>query len=133
MKSEDLGQIGLSQFPLVIGGVVPVVNIDGVKPGQIKFTGALLADIYLGKLTRWNDPALQALNPDIKLPDAAITVVHRSDGSGTTFNWANYLRRRARNGGTRSEKERRSNGPSAPSGNGNEVSGISACETDLTA
>jgi phosphate transport system substrate-binding protein len=91
LKSDQLAQLGLGQFPLVIGGVVPVVNIDGVKPGQIRFTGALLADIFLGKLTKWNDPALQALNPDLKLPDAAITVVHRSDGSGTTFNWANYL------------------------------------------
>ena len=91
MKSEDLAKFGLGQFPLVIGGVVPVVNIDGVKPGQMKFTGVVLADIFLGKLTKWNDPAIQALNPDVNLPNAAITVVHRSDGSGTTFNWANYL------------------------------------------
>ena len=91
LKSDELGPLGLGQFPLVIGGVVPVVHIDGVEPGQVKFSGALLAQIFLGKLTKWNDPALQALNPDIKLPDAAITVVHRSDGSGTTFNWVNYL------------------------------------------
>ena len=91
MTSDDLAKYGLGQFPLVVGGVVPVLNVEGVRPGQLKFTGALLADIYLGKLTKWNDPALQALNPEIKLPNAAITVVHRSDGSGTTFNWANYL------------------------------------------
>lgn len=91
IKSEELGKLGLSQFPLVIGGVVPVINIADIKPGQMKFTGSLLADIYLGKLHKWNDPALQALNPALKLPDNEITVVHRSDGSGTTFNWANYL------------------------------------------
>lgn len=91
MKSEDLQQLGMGQFPLVIGGVVPVVNIEGVKPGEIKFTGSLLADIYLGKVTMWNDPAIATLNPDLKLPDGKITVVHRSDGSGTTFNWVNYL------------------------------------------
>jgi phosphate transport system substrate-binding protein len=70
---------------------VPVVNIDGVKPGQIRFTGPMLADIYLGKLKSWNDPAIRAINPDIKLPNTAITVIHRIDGSGTTFNWSNYL------------------------------------------
>ena len=91
IKSDELAKLGLSQFPLVIGGVVPVVNIEGVKPGQLKFTGPLLADIFLGKLRKWNDPALQTLNPDVKLPNAEITVVHRTDGSGTTFNWANYL------------------------------------------
>jgi phosphate transport system substrate-binding protein len=81
----------MMQFPIVIGGVVPVVNIDGVKPGQIRFTGQMLADIYLGKLRSWNDPAIRAINPDIRLPNTAITVVHRIDGSGTTFNWSNYL------------------------------------------
>ncbi len=91
MKPEELQELGMGQFPLVIGGVVPVVNIEGVKPGAIKFTGALLADIYLGKITSWNDPAIVKLNPDLKLPDGKITVVHRSDGSGTTFNWVNYL------------------------------------------
>ena len=74
-----------------MGGIVPVVNIDGVQPGQLRFTGPLLADIYLGKIKSWNDPAIVKINPNVKLPDAAISVVHRSDGSGTTFNWANYL------------------------------------------
>lgn len=91
MKPEELKDLGMGQFPLVIGGVVPVVNIEGVKPGEIKFTGPILADIYLGKIVNWNDPAIAKLNPDLKLPDGKITVVHRSDGSGTTFNWVNYL------------------------------------------
>ena len=91
MKPADLQKLGLGQFPLVIGGIVPVVNIDGVQPGQMRFTGPVLADIYLGKIKNWNDPAITMLNPDLKLPNAAIGVVHRSDGSGTTFNWVNYL------------------------------------------
>jgi phosphate transport system substrate-binding protein len=91
MKSEELARLGLGQFPIVIGGVVPVVNIEGVPAARLKFTGPLLADIFLGKLRKWNDPAIQAINPDLRLPNTAITVVHRTDGSGTTFNWANYL------------------------------------------
>jgi phosphate transport system substrate-binding protein len=91
MKPAELQKLGLGQFPLVIGGIAPVVNIDGVQAGQMQFTGPLLADIYLGKIKNWNDPAIAKINPDIKLPDAAIAVVHRSDGSGTTFNWVNYL------------------------------------------
>lgn len=91
LKPEELSKLGMGQFPLVMGGIVPVVNIEGVKAGEIKFTGPLLADIYLGKIRMWNDPAIAKVNPDLKLPNAAISVVHRSDGSGTTFNWANYL------------------------------------------
>jgi phosphate transport system substrate-binding protein len=91
MKPAELQKFGMGQFPLVIGGIAPVVNIDGVQAGQMRFTGSLLADIYLGKIKNWNDPAIAKLNPDLKLPDAAIAVVHRSDGSGTTFNWVNYL------------------------------------------
>jgi phosphate transport system substrate-binding protein len=91
MSGEQLDKIGLMQFPAVIGGTVAVVNVDGVKPGQLKLTGSLLADIYLGKVKTWNDPAVQSLNADIKLPATAIIVVHRSDGSGTTFGWTNYL------------------------------------------
>ena len=82
---------GLIQFPTVIGGVVPVVNIDGVAPGQLKLDGTTLANIYLGKITKWNDPAITALNPGVTLPDAPITTIFRSDGSGTTFNFASYL------------------------------------------
>jgi phosphate transport system substrate-binding protein len=91
MKAEDLEKNGLVQFPAIMGGVVPVVKIAGIAPGQLKFTGALLADIYLGKVTKWNDPAIAKLNVGVKLPDQAITVVYRSDGSGTTFLWTNYL------------------------------------------
>jgi phosphate transport system substrate-binding protein len=91
MKAEDLQKNGLVQFPAVMGGVVPVVKVEGIKPGELKFTGPLLADIYLGKITKWNDPAIAKLNPGVKLPNENITVVHRSDGSGTTFLWTNYL------------------------------------------
>jgi phosphate transport system substrate-binding protein len=91
LDDADLSSFGATQFPIVIGGVVPVVNLDGVQPGSIKFTGLLLADIYLGKVKKWNDPAIVKLNPGIKLPATDISVVHRSDGSGTTFNWVDYL------------------------------------------
>jgi len=91
LKDEDLAKDGLLQFPTVIGGVVPVVNIKGIAPGQIKLTGAVLADIYLGRITKWNDAALTALNPGVPLPDAVIAPVARADGSGTTFIFTNYL------------------------------------------
>ncbi|VEG12738.1 phosphate ABC transporter substrate-binding protein PstS [Moraxella cuniculi] len=91
LSIEELNAEGLVQFPTVIGGVVPVVNIDGVAAGALKLDGAILADIYLGKITKWNDAAITALNPEIALPDAAITTVFRSDGSGTTFNFTDYL------------------------------------------
>ncbi|MBX6319486.1 phosphate ABC transporter substrate-binding protein PstS [Pigmentiphaga sp.] len=91
MKGEDLAKHGLVQFPAVIGGIVPVVNLPGIQPGQLKFTGALLADIFLGKVKKWNDEAIAKLNPGTTLPATDIIVVHRSDGSGTTFGWTNYL------------------------------------------
>ena len=91
MKPEDLEKSGLIQFPTVIGGDVPVVNLKGVKPGEMRLTGPVLAEIYLGKIKKWNDPAIAALNKNLNLPDQDITVVHRSDGSGTTFIWVNYL------------------------------------------
>ncbi|NYT60063.1 phosphate ABC transporter substrate-binding protein PstS [Alcaligenaceae bacterium] len=91
MKGDKLNENNLFQFPAIVGGTVPVVNVDGIKPGQLKLSGELLADIFLGKVTKWNDPAIKSLNPDVKLPDASIIVVHRSDGSGTTFGWTNYL------------------------------------------
>jgi phosphate transport system substrate-binding protein len=84
---------GQVQFPAVIGGTVPVINVKGIAPGQMKLDGQTLGDIYLGKITRWNDPALKALNPGLALPDAAIAPVRRADGSGTTFNFTNYLSR----------------------------------------
>lgn len=91
LKDEELAKDGLVQFPTVIGGVVPVINVKGITPGQLKLTGPVLADIYLGKITKWNDPALAALNPGVALPDAAIAPVARADGSGTTFIFTNYL------------------------------------------
>jgi len=91
LKPEDLQAAGLTQFPAIIGGVVPVVNIDGIASGALKFTGPVLADIYLGKIKKWNDKAIADLNPGIKLPDDPITVVRRSDGSGTSFIWTDYL------------------------------------------
>jgi phosphate transport system substrate-binding protein len=91
LSDEDLAKKGLIQFPTVIGGVIPVVNIKGIAPGQMRLSGALLADIYLGKISKWNDPAIKALNPSLALPDAAISPVRRADGSGTTFIFTNYL------------------------------------------
>jgi len=91
LAAEDLAKDGLMQFPAIMGGVVPVYNLKGVGDGQIRFTGPVIADIYLGKVRKWNDAALAALNPGVKLPDENITVVHRSDGSGTSFLWTNYL------------------------------------------
>lgn len=91
LSDEDLQKDGLIQFPTVIGGVVPVVNIAGIKPGQIKLTGQVLGDIYLGKITKWNDAAVVALNPGVPLPNATIFVVRRADGSGTSFIFTNYL------------------------------------------
>ena len=91
LKPEDLAASGLVQFPSVIGGVVPVLNVAGIDAGAMKLDGPTLANIFLGKITKWNDPAIVALNQGLTLPDAKITVVHRSDGSGTTFNFVNYL------------------------------------------
>ena len=91
LKAEDLAQSGLVQFPAIIGGVVPIVNLEGIAPGQLRFTGPVLADIYLGKIKNWNDKAIADLNPGVKLPADPITVVRRSDGSGTTFIWTDYL------------------------------------------
>ena len=91
LRDEDLNKKGLVQFPTVIGGVVPVVNIKGIAPGQIKLSGQVLGDIYLGKISNWSDPAIKALNPGVALPDASIAPVRRADGSGTSFIFTNYL------------------------------------------
>lgn len=91
LSQAKLDENGLLQFPAVIGGTVPVVNLNGIKPGQLKLSGEVLADIFLGKITKWNDAKIKALNSDVLLPDSNIVVVHRSDGSGTTFGWTNYL------------------------------------------
>lgn len=91
LKAEDLSAEGLMQFPAIMGGVVTVVNLDGVTPGQMKMTGQVVADIYLGKITKWNAPEIAALNSGVKLPDSDITVVHRADGSGTSFLFTDWL------------------------------------------
>ena len=91
LTDAELAKDGLTQFPVVIGGVVPVVNVKGIAPGQLKLTGAVLGDIFLGKVTKWNDPAIAALNPGVALPDTVIATLHRADGSGTTFIFTNYL------------------------------------------
>ena len=91
LKAEALKEAGLMQFPMVMGGVVPVINVPGVEKGSLKLSAEVLADIYLGKITHWNDQAIAAINPGVELPKKAITVVHRSDGSGTTWIYTNYL------------------------------------------
>ncbi|HEX8592655.1 MAG TPA: phosphate ABC transporter substrate-binding protein PstS [Pseudomonas sp.] len=93
LDSGELAASGMIQFPLVSGGIVPVMNLPAIAPGSLKFTGALLADIFMGKITQWNDPAIAALNPTAALPKKPITVVYRSDNSGTSYNWASYLAR----------------------------------------
>jgi phosphate transport system substrate-binding protein len=91
LKDAELAKNALFQFPTVVGGVVPVVNLPGVKPGDLTLSGQVLGDIYLGKVNKWNDPAIAALNPKLKLPDTAIAAVRRADGSGTSFIWTHYL------------------------------------------
>ena len=91
LSGADLDKDGMVQFPAIIGGTVPVINLDGFKPGELRVTGPVLAEMFMGKISKWNDAKLAALNPGKTLPDQAITVVHRADGSGTTFNWTDYL------------------------------------------
>jgi phosphate transport system substrate-binding protein len=91
MKGEELTASGLVQFPTVLGGVVPIINVEGIRPGELQLTGEVLADIYLGTITQWNDAKIAALNPKVKLPAESITIVHRADGSGTTFIFTDYL------------------------------------------
>ncbi len=91
LSPAELDASGLAQFPVVIGGILPVINVAGVTSGKMRLTGPVLAGIYLGEIKKWNDPAIARINPSLRLPDASITVIHRSDGSGTTFNWTHYL------------------------------------------
>ena len=100
----------LVQWPMLMGAIVPVVNLEGVASGELVFDGETLANIYLGKIAKWDDPAIAKINPKLKLPSAAITVVRRSDGSGTTFNFTDYLSKRAPTGSPRSVPALRSNG-----------------------
>ena len=124
LKDDELTKDGLVQFPTVIGGVVPVVNIKGITPGQIKMTGQVLGDIYLGKITKWNDAALAALNPGVPLPDSAIAVVRRADGSGTSFIFTNYLSKVNAEWKSKVGEGTAVNWPTGAGGKGNE--GVSA-------
>ncbi len=120
LKDEELNQKNQLQFPTVIGGVVPVVNIVGVTPGQLKLTGEVLADIFLGKISKWTDPSILALNPGLKLPDATIAPVRRSDGSGTTFLFTNYLSKVSADWKARVGDGTAVNWPTGAGGKGNE-------------
>jgi phosphate transport system substrate-binding protein len=121
---EVLKSKGQVQFPTVIGGVVPVINVKGIEPGQLKLTGSLLADIFLGKVAKWNDPAIKALNPTLPLPDTAIAQVRRADGSGTTFIFTNYLSKVSPEWKTKVGEGTAVNWPVGAGGKGNE--GVSA-------
>lgn len=120
LKDEDLKAKGLMQFPTVIGGVVPVINIKGIQPGQMKLTGEVLADIFLGKVARWDDPEIKALNPTLPLPDAAISPVRRADGSGTSFIFTNYLSKVSPEWKTKVGEGTAVNWPTGAGGKGNE-------------
>ena len=120
LKDEDLAKKGQMQFPTVIGGVVPVINIKGIDPGQLKLTGQVLGDIYLGKITKWTDPAIKALNPGLALPDADIAPVRRADGSGTTFIFTNYLSKVNAEWKTKVGEGTAVNWPAGAGGKGNE-------------
>jgi phosphate transport system substrate-binding protein len=120
LNDADLAKDGLVQFPTVIGGVVPVVNVRGIQPGQLRLTGQVLGDIYLGKVTRWNDAAITALNPGVSLPDAAIAPVRRADGSGTTFIFTNYLSKVNAEWKSRVGEGTAVNWPTGAGGKGNE-------------
>ena len=120
LKPEELEKDGLMQFPTVMGGVVPVVNLAGVHGGQLKLTGTVLADIYLGKIKKWNEPAIADLNKGLALPDQAITVVHRSDGSGTTFIFTNYLSKVSADWKQKVGEEASVSWPAGVGGKGNE-------------
>jgi phosphate transport system substrate-binding protein len=120
LTDEALAKDGMLQFPTVIGGVVPVVNIKGIAPGQIRLTGQALGDIYLGKVKKWNDPALTALNPGVPLPDADIAVVRRADGSGTSFIFTNYLSKVNADWKTKVGEGTAVNWPTGAGGKGNE-------------
>ena len=120
LGDEELAKENLVQFPMVIGGVVPVVNIKGIAPGQIRLTGQVLGDIYLGKITKWNAPALTSLNPGVALPDAAISPVRRADGSGTTFIFTNYLSKVNADWKSRVGEGTAVNWPTGAGGKGNE-------------
>jgi phosphate transport system substrate-binding protein len=120
LKDEELAKKGQIQFPTVIGGVIPVVNIKGIAPGQLRLNGQVLGDIFLGKITKWNDAAIKSLNPSLNLPDAAIAPVRRADGSGTTFIFTNYLSKVNADWKAKVGEGTAVNWPSGAGGKGNE-------------
>ncbi|WPB58707.1 phosphate ABC transporter substrate-binding protein PstS [Xylophilus sp. GOD-11R] len=120
LKDEELAAKSLVQFPTVIGGIVPVVNIKGIAPGQLKLSGPVIADIYLGKITKWNDPAIAALNSGVTLPDSLIAVVRRADGSGTSFGFTNYLSKVSADWKSKVGEGTAVNWPTGAGGKGNE-------------
>ena len=124
LTDEELAKDGLTQFPTAIGGVVPVLNVAGIQTRQLRLTGPVLADIYLGKIGKWNDPAIAGLNPGVKLPDAPIAVVRRADGSGTTFIFTNYLSKVSPDWKSKVGEGTAVNWPTGAGGKGNE--GVSA-------
>jgi phosphate transport system substrate-binding protein len=123
-KPEDLDAKGLVQFPVIVGGIVPVFNLPGIEPGKLRLDGPVLADIFLGKVKTWNDPAIKALNPSLTLPSTAIAVVHRADGSGTSFNFTNYLSKVSPEWKDKVGEGTAPNWPTGTGGKGNE--GVSA-------
>lgn len=129
MSAADLEKNGLIQFPTVIGGIVAAFNLPGVKPGELRMTGQVLADIYLGKITKWDDPALVKLNPNVKLPDSPIAVVRRADGSGTTFGFTDYLTKVSEEWKSKVGTGTTVNWPVGQGGKGNE--GVSAFITRI--
>lgn len=120
LKKSELDKYGLVQFPMIMGGVVPVVHLSGVKPGELKLSPKVLADIYLGTIKKWNDPAIAKLNPGLKLPASAITVVHRADGSGTTWIFTNYLTKVSKDWASKVGNAKAVSWPTGIGGKGNE-------------
>jgi len=129
LPDDRLKALGLFQFPTVIGGVVPVVNIKGIESGKLRLTGPILVDIYLGKITKWDDSAIKSLNPTLVLPNTDITTVHRADGSGTTFLWTNYLSKVSAEWKTKVGEGTAVNWPVGAGGKGNE--GVASMVTRL--
>ncbi len=120
LEAKDLDAHGLMQFPTVMGGVVPVVNLPGIKPGAVKLSGSVLAEIYLGQIKKWSDPAIAKLNPGVALPSMAITVVHRADGSGTTWIFTNYLSKVSPTWASKVGNDKAVQWPAGVGGKGNE-------------
>ncbi|MGO9567964.1 MAG: phosphate ABC transporter substrate-binding protein PstS [Desulfomonilaceae bacterium] len=130
LKAEELNQHGLVQFPMIMGGVVPVIHVEGIAKGKLKLTPELLADIYLAKIKKWNDPRIMAVNPDLRLPDKEITVVHRADGSGTTWIFTNYLSKVSPDWKEKVGNDKSVSWPTGVGGKGNEGVSVLVKKTD---